>query len=83
MLERRKISSAIPLEVRLDIESAQESAREAVAEHLAAGRSVYFCDDAGVVYERTPSGEVYHVKRENGEMARVARRPDLEDDGAF
>jgi hypothetical protein len=52
------LPESIPAGMRADILAARAEARQAVAEHLLAGRSVYFGDRKGRVFERTSGAAI-------------------------
>jgi len=61
-----------------DLEStlaaANRHVRAAIDEHHAAGRSTYFADAEGRVFEETPQGEIFEVRNAETGVPRI-RRP--------
>jgi hypothetical protein len=58
------------------LKDANESARKAVEAHWAAGRSTYsggLGPDAHKLFERSPDGEVFEIKREGIEYVRIRK----------
>jgi hypothetical protein len=56
------------------LKAANESARKAVEEHWAAGRSTYsggLGPDAHKLFEHTPDGEVFEISREGANYVRI------------
>jgi hypothetical protein len=58
------------------LKDANESARKAVEAHWAAGRSTYsgaLGPDAHKLFEHTPDGEVFEIRREGIEYVRIRK----------